>query len=84
MCWKGTFLRLIGIGLVLTEAGSPPADHAFHVSQLNIILGRTDPLLEVFADGLRDGHYDPASIEYVFYLRYGQGKLRLKSADILR
>jgi nuclear pore complex protein Nup107 len=41
----------------------PPADHAFHVSQLNIILGRTDPLLEVFADGLREGNYDPASIE---------------------
>jgi len=29
----------------------PPADYAFHVSQLNIILGCTDPLLEVFPDG---------------------------------
>ncbi|KAJ8474879.1 hypothetical protein ONZ45_g15800 [Pleurotus djamor] len=31
-----------------------PADHAFHVSQLHIILDRTSALLDIFADGLRD------------------------------
>ncbi|KIM73768.1 hypothetical protein PILCRDRAFT_828821 [Piloderma croceum F 1598] len=46
------------------------ADHAFHVSQLNIILGRTDPLLEVFADGLWEGNYGPASIEYPTMTRF--------------
>ncbi|KZP13590.1 hypothetical protein FIBSPDRAFT_797582 [Athelia psychrophila] len=55
-----------GVGVI----EGPPADHAFHVSQLNIILGRTDPLLEVFADGLRDGNYDPASIEYPTMTRF--------------
>lgn len=38
------------------------------MSQLHIILDRTDPLLEVFANGLQDGAYDPSSIEYVITL----------------
>lgn len=36
---------------------SPPADHAFHFSQLHIILDRTSTLLEVFANGLQEGAY---------------------------
>jgi hypothetical protein len=44
---------------------SPPADNAFHVSQLHIILGRTDALLEGFATGLTSGAYDLGSPEYV-------------------
>ncbi|KAN0078059.1 Nuclear pore protein 84/107 [Tylopilus felleus] len=48
----------------------PPADNAFHVSQLAIILDRTHPLLETFATGLRDGLYDPESLEYPTMARF--------------
>ncbi|KAF9244485.1 107-domain-containing protein [Melanogaster broomeanus] len=48
----------------------PPADNAFHVSQLAIILNRTTPLLETFAMGLRDGIYDPESLEYPTMTRF--------------
>ncbi|KAG8215686.1 nuclear pore complex protein [Butyriboletus roseoflavus] len=44
----------------------PPADNAFHVSQLAIILDRSHSLLETFAAGLTDGVYDSESSEYVF------------------
>ena len=40
-----------------------PADHAFHVSQLHIILDRTSTLLEIFATGLTDGMYADTSSE---------------------
>jgi nuclear pore complex protein Nup107 len=42
------------------------ADDPFHISQLHIILDRTDALLDDFASRLRDGAYDPESSEYVF------------------
>ncbi|KAF8553085.1 hypothetical protein OG21DRAFT_1589517 [Imleria badia] len=48
----------------------PPADNAFHVSQLAIILDRTHPLLESFAAGLRDGMYDSESSEYPTMTRF--------------
>ena len=48
----------------------PPADHAFHISQLLIILDRTDSLLEGFANGLQEGAYDPSSIEYPTMTRF--------------
>ncbi|KAF8836112.1 nuclear pore protein 84/107 [Paxillus ammoniavirescens] len=48
----------------------PPADNAFHVSQLAIILNRAHPLLETFAFGLRDGVYDPESSEYPTMTRF--------------
>ncbi|KAF9221187.1 hypothetical protein BS17DRAFT_846289 [Gyrodon lividus] len=48
----------------------PPADNAFHVSQLAIILNRTHSLLETFAVGLRDGIYDPESSEYPTMTRF--------------
>ncbi|KAH7886730.1 nuclear pore protein 84/107 [Phlebopus sp. FC_14] len=57
------------LGKVTVEDG-PPADNAFHVSQLAIILGRTHPLLETFAAGLRDGIYDPDSSEYPTMTRF--------------
>jgi nuclear pore complex protein Nup107 len=41
----------------------PLSDHAFHFSQLQIILNRTNTLLDVFADGLRDGSYSQMSFE---------------------
>ena len=42
------------------------ADDPFHISQLHIILDRTDALLDDFASRLRDGAYDPESSECVF------------------
>lgn len=44
----------------------PGADDPFHVSQLHIILDRTDSLLDDFAAKLRDGAYDRESAESVF------------------
>ena len=41
------------------------ADDPFHISQLHIILDRTDALLDDFASRLRDGAYDSESSEYV-------------------
>ena len=40
-----------------------PSDSPYHVSQLNIILDRSDALLEAFAEGLKEGRYDPESSE---------------------
>ncbi|KIJ62485.1 hypothetical protein HYDPIDRAFT_94356 [Hydnomerulius pinastri MD-312] len=57
------------LGNVNVEDG-PPADNAFHISQLAIILNRTHPLLETFAVGLRDGLYDPDSSEYPTMTRF--------------
>ncbi|KAI0318304.1 nuclear pore protein 84/107 [Amylostereum chailletii] len=47
-----------------------PADNAFHMSQLHIILDRTDALLDDFAVRLRDGLYDPTSSEYPTMTRF--------------
>ena len=44
---------------------SPRADHPFHVSQLFIILDRTESLLDIFATGLEDGTYPRSSVELV-------------------
>ena len=46
---------------------SPRADHPFHVSQLFIILDRTELLLDVFATGLEDGTYPRSSVESVSF-----------------
>jgi nuclear pore complex protein Nup107 len=45
------------------------ADDPFHISQLHIILDRTDALLDDFASRLRDGAYDPESSECVLFDR---------------
>ncbi|KAF4588314.1 Nucleoporin nup84 [Pleurotus pulmonarius] len=47
-----------------------PADHAFHVSQLHIILDRTSTLLEIFANGLTDGIYADTSSDYSTMCRF--------------
>lgn len=47
---------LEGLGGVQVAEGAP-ADHPYHVSQLHIILDRTDELLEAFANGLQEGLY---------------------------
>ncbi|EIN06492.1 nuclear pore protein 84/107 [Punctularia strigosozonata HHB-11173 SS5] len=47
-----------------------PADHALHISQLHIILDRTDDLLEGFAQGLQDGTHDQSSPEFPSLSRF--------------
>ncbi|KAF8631636.1 hypothetical protein AX15_002275 [Amanita polypyramis BW_CC] len=54
----------------IAVAEGPPADHAFHFSQLHIILGRTSTLLDVFAGGLRDGSYESGPYEYTPLCRF--------------
>ena len=46
------------------------ADNPFHISQLHVILDRTDALLDDFASRLRDGAYDPESSECVLPLPF--------------
>ncbi|KAF7797288.1 hypothetical protein EIP86_008483 [Pleurotus ostreatoroseus] len=53
---------LESLATVAVEDG-PPADSPYHISQLNIILDRTDALLESFADGLKQKSYDETSPE---------------------
>ncbi|KAH9850869.1 nuclear pore protein 84/107 [Lenzites betulinus] len=50
-------------------ADGAPADHPYHVSQLHIILDRTDLLLEAFATGLQEGTY-VSSPEYTTMTRF--------------
>ncbi|KAI0048451.1 nuclear pore protein 84/107 [Auriscalpium vulgare] len=47
-----------------------PADNPFHMSQLHIILDRTDDLLNDFAIRLQEGMYDPSSLEYPTMTRF--------------
>ena len=58
--------ELQSLSAVQVQEG-PGADDPFHVSQLHIILDRTDSLLDDFAARLRDGAYDRESAESVFY-----------------
>ena len=37
----------------------PPSTDPFHVSQLHVILNRTDKLLADFAAGLQNGEFNP-------------------------
>ncbi|KAF9448694.1 hypothetical protein P691DRAFT_800405 [Macrolepiota fuliginosa MF-IS2] len=55
-------------GVVVSEG--PAADHAFHFSQLYIILNRMSQLLEAFASGLSDGSYGRETVEYAPMCRF--------------
>lgn len=44
---------------------SPSASNPFHVSQLHIILNRTDKLVNEFAAGLQSGEFTPDEPSYV-------------------
>ncbi|EPQ52913.1 hypothetical protein GLOTRDRAFT_78934 [Gloeophyllum trabeum ATCC 11539] len=61
-----TLLALSGIEVL----EGPPGDHPFHISQLHIILDRTDALLDNFADGLKTGKHTPAAIDYPYMTRF--------------
>jgi nuclear pore complex protein Nup107 len=61
--------ELQSLSAVQAQEG-PSADDPFHVSQLHIILDRTDSLLDDFAARLRDGAYDRESAEYPTMTRF--------------
>lgn len=66
---KEAISTLETLGGAVVDDG-PPADNAFHVSQLAIILNRVQPLLETFAAGLTNGIYDQSSSEYPTMTRF--------------
>ncbi|KAH9043875.1 nuclear pore protein 84/107 [Lactarius pseudohatsudake] len=61
--------ELQALSAVQAQEG-PGADDPFHVSQLHIILNRTDALLDDFASRLRDGAFDRESAEYPTMTRF--------------
>ena len=55
--WEDDVTKMLeGLSGVQVAEGAP-ADHPYHVSQLHIVLDRTDELLEAFANGLQEGLY---------------------------
>ncbi|KAF9469517.1 nuclear pore protein 84/107 [Collybia nuda] len=68
--WEKEVIGALETLKTVAVAEGPPADHAFHFSQLHIILDRTSTLLETFASGLRDGSYSQTSFEYATMCRF--------------
>ena len=52
------YVQRCATGVCADEGRRPDAGDPFHVSQLHIILDRTDKLLEAFASSLQEGEYD--------------------------
>lgn len=61
------FCRKVFAEMSMHVVNRPQADNPYHVSQLHIILDRTESLLDAFAHGLREGIYDTSSSEYVAF-----------------
>ena len=68
--WENEVFSTLSSLQTTSVSSGPPADHAFHFSQLHIMLGRTSTLLDVFAGGLNDGVYGPGMEEYVPLCRF--------------
>ncbi|KAI8970749.1 nuclear pore protein 84/107 [Trametes punicea] len=67
--WEQEVIQALeGLANVQVAEGAP-ADNPYHVSQLHIILDRTDALLEAFASGLQEGTYI-SSPEYTTMTRF--------------
>ncbi|KAI0653097.1 nuclear pore protein 84/107 [Cubamyces menziesii] len=67
--WEQEVIQALeGLSNVQVAEGAP-ADNPYHVSQLHIILARTDALLEAFAGGLQEGTYN-SSPEYTTMTRF--------------
>ncbi|TFK45781.1 hypothetical protein OE88DRAFT_1639447 [Heliocybe sulcata] len=62
----GALTGLAGVGV---EEG-PPADHPLHISQLHVVLDRTDVLLDEFAEKLKNGEFSPAGVDYPHLTRF--------------
>ncbi|EPS94050.1 hypothetical protein FOMPIDRAFT_1044042 [Fomitopsis schrenkii] len=68
--WEKEVLdALESLSSVVVEEG-PDAGDPFHVSQLHIILDRTDQLLEAFASSLQQGEYDTSLPQYASMTRF--------------
>lgn len=82
--WEGEVVdALESLASIEVEEGQPPADNPYHVSQLHIILDRTDALLDAFANTLRQGAYDIMSPQYPIMTRFfAHLCLYLKMIDI--
>ncbi|EDQ98148.1 uncharacterized protein LACBIDRAFT_309794 [Laccaria bicolor S238N-H82] len=68
--WKKEAISSLDSLKSIAVLEGPPADHAFHFSQLLIILNRTNTLLDSFAVGLKDGSYTQSSFEYASMCRF--------------
>ncbi|KZT66080.1 hypothetical protein DAEQUDRAFT_813825 [Daedalea quercina L-15889] len=66
---KEVLVALESLSNVAVEEG-PDATDPFHVSQLHIILDRTDQLLEAFASSLQQGEYDTSLPQYASMTRF--------------
>lgn len=60
----GSLEALANVGV----SEGPPSTDPFHVSQLHIILNRTDKLLSDFAAGLQNGEFNPQQPKSAFLL----------------
>lgn len=56
-------MALVEFLMLNVKTYSAPADNPFHISQLSIILGSTNELLEGFASGIQGGSFDTSSPE---------------------
>ncbi|KAH9929251.1 nuclear pore protein 84/107 [Fomitopsis serialis] len=66
---KEVLSALESLSSVAVEEG-PDANDPFHVSQLHIILDRTDQLLQAFASSLQQGEYDTSTPQYASMTRF--------------
>ncbi|EIW52209.1 uncharacterized protein TRAVEDRAFT_156299 [Trametes versicolor FP-101664 SS1] len=67
--WEHEVMQALESLANVQTAEGAPADNPYHVSQLHIILDRTDALLEAFAGGLQEGTY-VSSPEYTTMTRF--------------
>ncbi|TBU51798.1 nuclear pore protein 84/107 [Dichomitus squalens] len=67
--WEEDVKQMLEALEAVQVAEGAPADHPYHISQLHIILDKTDELLESFANGLQEGIYVSAP-EYPALTRF--------------
>ncbi|CAL1702971.1 unnamed protein product [Somion occarium] len=68
--WENDVVKILeGLSNASVEEGSP-AEDPYHISQLHIILDRTDQLLQEFAASLAKGEYDTSSPQYPTMTRF--------------
>ncbi|TBU27484.1 107-domain-containing protein [Dichomitus squalens] len=67
--WEEDVKQMLEALEAVQVAEGAPADHPYHISQLHIILDKTDELLESFTNGLQEGLYVSAP-EYPALTRF--------------
>ena len=63
--WEREVVNTLESLATIGVTDGPPSSDPFHISQLHIILGRTDKLLSDFASGLQNGEFNPEQSKYV-------------------